>query len=161
MEIPEGAEVYMYGNQKFNIWEFQKDRLRKQLSKDTGNFYTYAKDHLSLAFPMVNENEIAAKAKADNEAKWVTKTGFENVVKRGNWNEHPKKPDPATLDDLLVPHVEQMKDKMSIMKERGGAKMGFIGDQNFNKNFTCPQTFSQQDYFKTVHLGGDDVILQQ
>ena len=25
MNIPEGVEVFMYGNQKLNIWEFQKE----------------------------------------------------------------------------------------------------------------------------------------
>lgn len=29
MAIPEGVEVFMYGNQKLNIWEFQKEQLRK------------------------------------------------------------------------------------------------------------------------------------
>lgn len=95
----------MYGNQKYNIWEFQKERMRKQLAKDTGNFYTYSKEHLSLAFPLVNENEINAKAKAENEARWKTKNGFENVVKRTNWNEHPKKPDQAAMDNLQIPYV--------------------------------------------------------
>jgi hypothetical protein len=56
---------------------------------------------------MVNENEIQQKAKADNERKWVTKTGFENVVKRSNWAEHPKKPDQATIDGLTIPYVVQ------------------------------------------------------
>jgi len=25
MQIPDGVEVFMYGNQKLNIWEFQKE----------------------------------------------------------------------------------------------------------------------------------------
>ena len=29
MNIPEGVEVFMYGNQKLNIWEFQKEQMRK------------------------------------------------------------------------------------------------------------------------------------
>jgi S-adenosylhomocysteine hydrolase len=40
---------------------------------------------LSLAFPLINENEIAMKAKQDNEAGWKTKKGFDNVMKRQNW----------------------------------------------------------------------------
>lgn len=72
MAIPEGVEVFMYGNQKLNIWEFQKEQLRKQISNDNKNFYTYSKDFLSLAFPLINENEIAMKAKIENETKWKT-----------------------------------------------------------------------------------------
>jgi len=33
--------------------------LRKTIAADNSNFYTYAKDFLSLAFPRVNEYEIA------------------------------------------------------------------------------------------------------
>lgn len=47
---------------------------------------------------------------------------------------------------------------MKIMKVRGAALPEEVTD--FNKNFTCPDTFSGKDYFKTVHLGGDDVIKQ-
>jgi len=32
MNIPEGVEVFMYGNQKLNIWEFQKEQMRKQIA---------------------------------------------------------------------------------------------------------------------------------
>lgn len=31
LELPEGSEVYGYGNQKLSIWEFQKEQLRKQI----------------------------------------------------------------------------------------------------------------------------------
>ena len=46
-----------------NIWEFQKEQLRKHIANDPSNFYTYSKEHLSLAFPLVNENEIKMKEK--------------------------------------------------------------------------------------------------
>lgn len=81
MVIPEGVEVFMYGNQKLNIWEFQKEQVRKQITNDTKNFYTYSKDYLSLAFPLINENEIKMKEKEDNEMRWKTKAGFDNVLK--------------------------------------------------------------------------------
>ena len=45
----------------------------------------------------MNENEIEQKAKEDNERSWKTKSGFDNVMKRENWNLHPKKPDLATI----------------------------------------------------------------
>lgn len=48
----------------------------------------------------MNENEIAQKEKAENEARWKTKAGFDNVMKKLNWNEHPKKPDQATIEAL-------------------------------------------------------------
>jgi len=75
-----------------NIWEFQKEQLRKHIANDPSNFYTYSKEHLSLAFPVVNENEIKMKEKEDNESRWKTKAGFDYIMKKQNWNEHPKKP---------------------------------------------------------------------
>lgn len=62
---------------------------------------------MSLAFPLVNENEIAQKAKEDNENGWKTKAGFDNVMKRENWNEHPKRPDQAGRENLRIPYHEQ------------------------------------------------------
>ena len=69
-----------------------------------------------MAFPLINENEIAMKAKQDNEAGWKTKKGFDNVMKRQNWAEHPKKPPQSVIDNLQIPYVVQMKDKMEKLK---------------------------------------------
>ena len=66
-DIPDTVEVFMYSGQKLNIYEFQKERLRKKLSHDKTKFFTYSPDHLGLSFPLVNEHEIEAKAKAENQ----------------------------------------------------------------------------------------------
>lgn len=67
---------------------------------------------MSLAFPIVNENEIAQKAKELNEANWKTKAGFDNVMKRENWNEHPKKPHESRMKDLRSPyHIQASETK--------------------------------------------------
>ena len=42
--------------------------MRKKLSQDKTKFFTYSPDHLGLAFPLVNEHEIDARAKAENQA---------------------------------------------------------------------------------------------
>ena len=92
IDLPAGVEVFPYSSQKLNIWEFQKEQLRKTIAADNSNFYTYAKDHLSLAFPRVNEYEIAQKMKMDNQNGWKTKSGFDILNKKENYNLHPKKP---------------------------------------------------------------------
>ena len=74
--------------------------MRSEIAKDPTKFYTYSTEHLSLAFPVVNENEIAVRAKEENEARWKTAKGFDNVMKKLNWNAHPKKPDQARCEDL-------------------------------------------------------------
>lgn len=100
IELPQGVEVYQYSQQKLNIWEFQKEQLRKNIASDSGNFYTYAKDYLSLAFPRVNEYEIAVNAKLENERGWKTKTGFDILNKKENYNLHPKRPPQCKIDEL-------------------------------------------------------------
>ena len=106
MNIPEGVEVFMYGNQKLNIWEFQKEQMRKQIAEDPKHFYSYGKDFLSLAFPIVNEHEQRLKEKEDSEARWKTQKGFDNLLRNENFNAHPKKPPQSVLDDLQIPYVD-------------------------------------------------------
>ena len=102
VDIPEGFEVHMYANQRKNIWEIQKDQMRKVVANDKEHFYTYSKDNLSGSFPLVNETEARLRAKQESEARWLNKRGFDKLGKRTNWNEHPKKPDPAKMDDLRM-----------------------------------------------------------
>ena len=56
--------------------------MRKVISQDKDHFYSYSKDSLAGAFPIVNENEIKVKAKLESEARWITKKGFDNLDKR-------------------------------------------------------------------------------
>lgn len=156
--VPDGVEQFMYGNQKLNVWEWQKEQLRKQVEQDPSNFYTYSKEHLSLAFPLVNENQIKAKEKEENEAKWKTQYGFDNVTTKTKHNEHPKKPPQSIIDDLQIPYVEQMKDqkqklKATIYKPEDDGKQDFQ-----SKVKSQGSTFSDPSYFKTVFISGDDMV---
>lgn len=56
------------------------------MAKDPSKSYTYSKNHLSLAFPIINENEIKIKEQEENQRLWKTKTGFDNIMKTMNWN---------------------------------------------------------------------------
>jgi hypothetical protein len=51
------------------------------------------------------------KEKEENEIKWKTKNGFDNLIKKENFALHPKKPPQSILDDLQIPYVDQLKDK--------------------------------------------------
>ena len=86
IEVPEGVETFPYGSQRNNIWETQKEQLRKLIEHDKAHFYTYSKDYLSQSFPLVNENLIALKSKQENESRWKTKAGFDVHGKKSNWN---------------------------------------------------------------------------
>lgn len=76
------------------------------IENDKAHFYTYSKDYLSQSFPLVNENMIHIREKQENEARWKTKNGFDLNGKKQNWNEHPKRPHPATMDDLMISYVQ-------------------------------------------------------
>jgi len=156
LNIPEGVDVFGYGNQKLNIWEYQKEQLRQQIAKDPSKFYTYSAEHLSLAFPIVNENEIPLKEKAENERRWKTKNGFDNVMKRLNWNEHQKKPDQATIDNLKLPyHIQALETK----KQMKGFQMVLDDKEDFQCNIKSRQKyFSDNSYFNTVFISGDDMV---
>jgi hypothetical protein len=45
------------------------------------------------------------KEKEDNETKWKTKKGFDNLIKKNDYTVHPKKPPQCILDDLQMPYV--------------------------------------------------------
>mmetsp|Transcript_39149 Transcript_39149/g.51217 ORF Transcript_39149/g.51217 Transcript_39149/m.51217 type:complete len:87 (+) Transcript_39149:2512-2772(+) len=81
------------------------------IENDSSNFYTYSKDYLSQSFPLVNENLIAIKNKQENEKRWKTKAGFDVHGKKSDLNKHPKQPDQAVMDDLLIPYVVQKADQ--------------------------------------------------
>ena len=108
--------MFPYGSQRQNIWELQKEQLRQLIEGDKGNFYTYSKEYLSQSFPLVNENQIAVKEKLHNESRWKTPAGFDLQGKTSNWNLHPKKPDPAKLEDLKHSYVQQVAETKRQMK---------------------------------------------
>jgi hypothetical protein len=53
-----------------------------------------------------------------------------------------------------------MKAKMEKLKGRAPFVLE-SGKVDFQKNFTCPQTFSNREYFNTVFISGDDMVKEQ
>lgn len=106
----------------------------------------------------MNEHEQRLKEKEDSEARWKTQKGFDNLLRNENFNAHPKKPPQSTLDDLQIPYVEQLREKMSTMKGRPPFVPDESKKQDFFTNFRCPQTFADQSFFKTVFISGDDMV---
>lgn len=98
------------------------------------------------------------KEKEFNESKWKTKTGFDNLIKKQSYTEHPKKPPQSILDDLQIPYVEQLKEKIESMKGRQPFKPEEYGKSNFQLNFRVPQTFGDRETFNTVFISGDDMV---
>ena len=85
-----------------------------------------------MAFPKVNENELAANEKAEREAKWKTKTGFDILNKKENYNAHPKKPPVSKLEELQYPYHWQRAEtegrlRQKIYRPQDEGKSDFIG----------------------------------
>jgi hypothetical protein len=76
------------------------------IAKDASNFYTYSKEFMSGAFPVIDEKANLIKDKLEQESRWKSKKGFDVLDKRENWNELPKKPPQSIIDDLMVPYIE-------------------------------------------------------
>ena len=52
------------------------------------------------------------RRKEENERRWKTKNGFDNVDKTLNWNAHPKAPDAAGKHELTIPyHIQRLETK--------------------------------------------------
>ena len=113
------GEVYVYSGQKFQYTEMQKELLRKKLSEDHRNHYTYGKDYLSLSMAMVNEEELAHTAKMEAQAKFVDPRGFVYPAARTGkeCNEHPKKLAEALVEDLKTPWVDPHKKVYDAQQE--------------------------------------------
>ena len=136
--------------------------MRKVISQDKAHFYTYSKDFLSGSFPVVNELAEQQKEKAQSQARWLTPKGFDNLDKTKNWNEHPKKPDKAKLEDLKFSHAKQAAFTKAALAKKvyrpqdEGKNVFVAGSVN------VPFTFSEQGYFKTVFTQtAEDVEKQQ
>lgn len=157
IEVPDGVEVFPYGSQQNNIWETQKEQLRKLIENDKAHFYTYSKEYLSQSFPLVNENLINVKNKQDNESRWKTPAGFDVHGKKSNWNEHSKKPHQATLDDLKMSYIQQ---KLETKRQKQGAlyRPQDDGKADFQSKVKNVKNFSDPSYFKTVFISGDDMV---
>lgn len=56
------------------------------IEKDASNFYTYSKEFMGGAFPIIDEKDNIVKEKVEKEARWKSKNGFDILNKRENWN---------------------------------------------------------------------------
>ena len=124
------------------------------MSNDKRNFFTYSKDHLSLAFPLVNEHEAARQAKLDNQAKWKNASGFVKQ-KKENFNLHDKKP-PVSVQDALKSayYIERaFTEECTVKKEYRPTK---FGKAEYSGKVKGVETFSDEKFFKTVFATGDD-----
>lgn len=82
LDIPEEEEIYIYGGQRLNFYNMQKQHQRQRIQKDPKNFYTYSKAHLGLSIDPYNLREVKRHNTIMNKTLMKTKKGFRPLIKR-------------------------------------------------------------------------------
>lgn len=67
---PGNSEVYIYSGQKLNSTEILKQQMAEEYAKDKNHFYSQSTDHLTLAWPVVDEDQL----KRENDKKFTKST---------------------------------------------------------------------------------------
>ena len=107
--------------------------MRKHIVQEAkSKFFTYTKQHLRLAFPLVNEADIDSKAKIDNETRWKTRDGFRDLRKL-NLNEHPKKPPTSVIDNIRQNPYYEQNEHTNQMLTKQVYNPAVDGKPDFNK----------------------------
>ena len=95
---------FKYSSQTLNSTDVALDRFRDFISKKTPKtLYSYNPEYYhSMTFVPVNLKQIEIDKKADNKNKWKSREGwiYPDVKTTMQCNEHPMRPDQATLDKL-------------------------------------------------------------
>ena len=97
-----------------------------------------------------------------NEAGWKTKTGFDILNKKENYNEHPKKPPQSVVDSLtnMPHHIQAMETRLGLAAQgRNYVSDGTRAD--FIPKVKGVQTFSDAKFFNTVFVSGDDMVAEE
>jgi hypothetical protein len=91
-----------FSGQKLKYTELQKEKMRKRLSRNKRATFTYSQAFQSLTVAMVNEDEIAAKEKAQSRKKWTTERGFLYPAAKDpvEYRKHPRDVSDARKADL-------------------------------------------------------------
>ena len=58
---PEPGDVYIYSGQKLNYTEHMKWKLSNEFLKDPSHFYALSPDYLTLSWPLVDDDKVAAQ----------------------------------------------------------------------------------------------------
>jgi hypothetical protein len=109
--IDSSSDLFLYANQKLNVWEQQKSLLRQSLQpKSKQNHYTYCKDFLQAAFPIAAEQSKVSEHTL-SQAQMLTKDGFDTLNKRDSWNRLSLKLAPSQREDLQIPYYDRYSKK--------------------------------------------------
>lgn len=71
-----------------NAYMAQTRMLRQQACNDKNHFYTYSKDYLGASIDPFNAKEVTMSENEIRQKKFITKSGFENIMKRENSHQH-------------------------------------------------------------------------
>ena len=84
------------------VYTTQMEHLRENVRKDPNHFYTYSEKYMSLSVDPYTEKEKLKQEEQYKRSKFVTKEGFQNILKRepDHYNK-PHKTIPAAESEVM------------------------------------------------------------
>ncbi|TMW55410.1 hypothetical protein Poli38472_013301 [Pythium oligandrum] len=156
--------VYMYSGQKLRTQDALQEELRKQLSKDKRGTYTYGPEFQSLAFSLVNPDELRQTEEREGRKLWTTQRGFIYPAPRptSEYYKHRDAPSEARCEDLRQPFVDNINHPKPVSRDgsspsNGRSRPEFVTLPSKDMVFggTNGDGSANPDYFKSVHLCGE------
>ena len=160
------GEIYIYSGQKLQFTEFQKEQMRKRLSKVKDATFTYSQEFQSMTMCLVNEDDIEKDAQLASLAKFTTPGGFVYPAPKdpAEYSKHPKQVSKQRQEELREPHIENS----STGAPPGRSFQLKVGQKDFD---TVPVIKSKPfggynadgtkandvDFYQSVFMGGDGV----
>lgn len=75
-------------------------------------------------------------------------------------NQHPKKPHQSKIDELTIPYHWQAAETAKIIEKKNYSPEA-DGKKDFVKKVKGVTTFSDNKFFKTVFVSGDDMVAEE
>lgn len=148
--------------------------MRRQLAKDHHATYTYSKDFQSLAVSLVDVDAMRQTEELENRKKWTTQRGFVYPAPRNTeeYYKHPNAPSEARCEDLREPFVDNSNHPKPVSRESSNntasgsrssplPEFSTLPSKNMIFGGTNGDGTVNAEYFRSVHLCGDGLRLEQ
>ncbi len=160
------GQIYIYSGQKLQYTEFQKEKMRKRLSKIKNATFSYSQEFQSLTLCLVNEDDIVKNAKLDSIKKYTTSSGFVYPAPKdpSEYSKHPRQVSEQRQDELKEPWIENQSTgappSRSFVLPVGKTDFDtvpVIASKPFGGYNADGTKAPDHEFYKSVHLGGDGV----
>ncbi|KAJ0408803.1 hypothetical protein P43SY_000699 [Pythium insidiosum] len=159
----DSGPVYMYSGQRLRTQEVLQDELRRRLASDHNATYTFGPEFQSLAFPLVNPDELRQLEEREARKKWTTTRGFVYPAPRpvDEYNRHADAPSEVRREELREPFVDNVNHPKPLSRGEGDesasgrAAFTTLPSKDMIFGGTNADGSVNAEYFRSVHLCGD------